>query len=686
MKKKTLSLLIALCLVIGLAPVAQGASGLWSDQQGNCVSWTYSDGVLTLTGEGEMPRVEADGAMPWGDLPVTELVVSGITNVSDYVFRYHEKLEKVTLGDTVQWIGCEAFLECSALKEVRLPEGLIYIDALAFRDCASLTAVEFPGSLMEIGYEAFYGCDLREVFLPENVWFFEYGMAFGGNENLVRFVVDENNTDLESDSQGVLYNKGMTVLLDVPGGFVGEYTMPATVRDLDEGILFHDCAGLEAIHVEAGNGRYYSVDGVLYGAHYEYVYDKDLGRYVPGEKVDDELVCYPPAKKDGSLTIARDVTLLDACAFRNCRYLTEVTIPDTCLASEYAFYPGALGRCFAGCTALKAVWFAGEHPVYASDEEGVVFNRMEFYEDDAGMRLGAGEALLLLPAGRTGYYAVPEGVRYLAQRSIWHSRLCAIRFPGSLEAYENEAVDYGDLEWILFTGERPREAAFGIEGGSWKNLSATVYYPGWLESWQEPGLDPRAEGLAYVAYAQGQEPVWAEPFTDVPAGSFFWEPVQWAVKNGITNGLTATAFGPTAQCNRAQVVTFLWRAAGSPDPQRIAHDFVDVPGGSFYEKAVLWALEHGITTGADATHFDPNGACNRAQAVTFLYRAFGSPAVAVEGVPFADVPAGSWYEAPVAWAVESGITNGLSAAEFGPDSTCNRAQVVTFLYRTYAEK
>ena len=689
MKIKALSLLITLCMVIGLVPAVRGTegSGQWSDRWGHSLDWSYCDGVLTITGSGEMPWAEADAVMPWGDLPVTELVVAGgVTNVSDYAFRSGATLERVTLGDSVEWIGYEAFRGCSALEEVRLPEGLVYIDALAFRDCASLTAVVFPESLMEIGYESFYGCDLREVFLPEKLWFVEYGMAFGGNENLTRFVVDEANTDLESDSQGALYHEGMAVLLDVPGGFAGAYTMPATIRDFDEGYLFHDCAGLEAIHVEDGNARYYSIDGVLYGAHYDYVYDAEQGRYVTGEKIADELICYPPAKRDDSFTIAGGTTDMDAQAFRNCRYLTEVTIPVTCLADEYQFYPGALGSRFTGCTALEAVWFDGEHPVYASDDEGVVFNRMEFYEDDAGMRLGAGEALLLLPAGRTGYYAVPEGVRYLAQRSIWHSRLSAIRFPASLEAYGDEAVDHGAVEWMLFAGEFPREAAFRNENRSWNDLAATVYYPGWLESWQGCRLNEDHDDLTYVAYEQGREPVWVpeNPFTDVPAGAFYEAPVVWAVKNGITNGLTATAFGPTAQCNRAQVVTFLWRAAGCPEPRSTTHNFVDVQTGSFYERAVLWALENGITTGADATHFNPNGACNRAQVVTFLYRAFGSPAVAVGGLPFTDVPAGSWYEAPVAWAVANNITNGLTATEFGPNSVCNRAQVVTFLYRAYA--
>ena len=172
-------------------------------------------------------------------------------------------------------------------------------------------------------------------------------------------------------------------------------------------------------------------------------------------------------------------------------------------------------------------------------------------------------------------------------------------------------------------------------------------------------------------------------FNDIKASDFFYDPVLWAVENGITNGLTATTFGPTASCNRAQVVTFLWRAAGSPAPATAEHSFVDVEAGSFYEQAVLWALEKGITTGTDATHFSPNTPCNRATVVTFLYRAFENPAVQGAANPFSDVPADTWYTAPVLWALENEITNGMGDGTFGINTPCNRAQIVTFLHRAY---
>ena len=177
-----------------------------------------------------------------------------------------------------------------------------------------------------------------------------------------------------------------------------------------------------------------------------------------------------------------------------------------------------------------------------------------------------------------------------------------------------------------------------------------------------------------------------DPFTDVPEGSFYEEPILWALENGITTGTSATTFNPGGVCQRAAVVTFLWRAAGMPDSISDNNPFVDVRTSDFFYEAVLWAVEKGITNGSDETHFNPYGVCDRAQVVTFLYRAKGSPASTDADLPFNDVPAGAWFAAPVAWAVESGITNGLSASKFGPNVDCNRAQVVTFLYRAYFVK
>ena len=171
------------------------------------------------------------------------------------------------------------------------------------------------------------------------------------------------------------------------------------------------------------------------------------------------------------------------------------------------------------------------------------------------------------------------------------------------------------------------------------------------------------------------------PFLDVNETQFYHESVLWAVENGITNGVDAEHFGPMGVCNRAQVVTFLWRAAGSPAPQSTENPFNDVAEGSFYENAVLWAVEKGITNGLTADTFGPNTVCNRAQVVTFLHRANGSPEPERADSPFTDVAEGSFYEKAVLWALEHNVTTGASDTTFNPNGQCLRAQVVPFLYR-----
>jgi len=174
------------------------------------------------------------------------------------------------------------------------------------------------------------------------------------------------------------------------------------------------------------------------------------------------------------------------------------------------------------------------------------------------------------------------------------------------------------------------------------------------------------------------------PFTDVPVGEFYFDPVEWAVEKGITTGASETTFNPGDNCLRGHVVTFLWRAAGSPEPTSNENPFTDVKETDFFYKAVLWAVENEITNGISATEFGPYTECNRAQVVTFLWRAQGKPAVTETDHPFTDVDADQFYYQPMLWAVENGITNGLTATTFGPGAVCNRAQVVTFLYRAMA--
>ena len=170
-------------------------------------------------------------------------------------------------------------------------------------------------------------------------------------------------------------------------------------------------------------------------------------------------------------------------------------------------------------------------------------------------------------------------------------------------------------------------------------------------------------------------------FYDVPNNAYFYEAVKWAVENGITTGVGNDLFAPEQPCTRAQIVTFLWRAAGSPEPKGAASGMTDVVSGSYYEKAVAWAIENGITTGTTTSTFSPDATCTRAQAVTFLARALSAKASGK--AEFSDVPADSYFADAVAWAAANGVTEGIGGGLFGSDNDCTRGQIVTFLYRAY---
>ncbi len=214
----------------------------------------------------------------------------------------------------------------------------------------------------------------------------------------------------------------------------------------------------------------------------------------------------------------------------------------------------------------------------------------------------------------------------------------------------------------------------------------------------KPVTDPavpatvKATGLTEGSHCETCETVLVEQqvvpkldfFDDVESDSLYFDAIAWAVEQGITTGTTKTTFSPDKTCTRAQIVTFLWRANGCPEPTTDNNPFTDVKQGDYY-KAILWAVEKGITTGVTDTTFLPSGACTRAQIVTFLWRACGSPEPTSGSNPFKDVPASEYYCKAVLWAVENDITKGTGNAKFSPNVKCTRAQAVTFLFREYGE-
>jgi hypothetical protein len=178
------------------------------------------------------------------------------------------------------------------------------------------------------------------------------------------------------------------------------------------------------------------------------------------------------------------------------------------------------------------------------------------------------------------------------------------------------------------------------------------------------------------------------PFEDVGLFDYYYEPVMWAISHDpiITSGADTTHFGPKKECTREQIMTFLWNACDAPEPLTTENPFTDVKPTKYYYKAVLWAVENGICTGTTPTTFGVGKSCTRAQAMTFLWNSYGSPEPESSSCPFADVKPGKYYYKAILWALENGVTSGASATAFGVNKICTRAQIITFLYNVYGPK
>ena len=726
MKKRFFVLLLTLCLVFALAPAAMAAAT--EGHAGADITWAYDDTTktLTFTGTGEMYSFTSNSSPDWAVYErkaTTVIVGEGITSLRQRAFWDFTVLTDVTLPSTLKKIGTRAFSGCTALEAIALPEGLesipehcfsscrnlkvvnipstvTEIGMYAFRDCHGLTAVNIPGTVREIGTYAFNGCTgLTELTLNEGLEHIA-NCVFSGTA-IESVVLPDSLTTMSYEAfadcrqlKEVTFGTGLTgipmrafqssaietlVLPDVitgigSGAFSGcksltSVDLPVTLRRLD-GSAFAGCDKLESIELPAaleefGNGVF---------------------------------------ARSG----LRSVTLPGGCirvgdnAFQDCKQLTEVNLHDS------VRYMGV--DVFAGCTALKTVTLPrsidyvtnGLFRESGLTELEIPYGVREIHPLAFAECAGLGK-LLIPPTvdsiGIDAFYGCPDlnihcyadtyAHRYAVSKNI---PFTLIEGDGSEPVYRVNLVKNTGGTVAVKTESHPyRYVEMSIQPDEGYDLNQIGYYCHTEEPYVDIYLRANEDGTFSFLMPECDVTIYVwffteeVPFTDVPVDAFYHDPVLWAVNMGITSGLSATEFGPNAPCNRAQVVTFLWRAAGSPKPSSDVNPFTDVAKGSFYEQAVLWAVENGITNGLTETTFGPDATCNRAQVVTFLHRAAGGHDPEMMVNPFTDVEVGSFYEKAVIWAVERGITTGLTETTFGPDATCNRAQVVTFLYRAFAK-
>lgn len=666
------------------------------------LSWSLSrSGALTISGSGKMPDFSSvANAAPWDkqkDKIQSAVIESGMQNISGGAFSGCTALEKVSISDTVAQIDLNAFDGCTALAEFEVaadnkafssdggvlfsadkkllrcpvgkaadctvPSGTVAIAGGAFKDCSKLERLVIPDSVTAIGKSAFENCAaLKRITLPKSITKLE-ALTFSGCASLAEITLPDGLKALgEKVFSGCAALKSVKIPAEVTviptEAFSGcssleSITIPKNVSHINER-AFDGCTALKKVDYlgsdtdwsqvtkETGNNVLDNAEKSFTRTDHEHKYTDTVIPPTCTERGCTVHLCACGDKREDSYTpplghsykggICVRCGILDPNGDTQHKhdFIPSVTKP-TCLTEGFTTYACSCGEC------------------YTKDYVSAVGHKTQLQNAKAAGCM-------------TGGYTGDEVCTFCGKVFKQGSVIFALGHdpqPARVKAPTcNESGYTGDL--------------ICMRCGDMTQIGNTVAAAG----------HKFFGGVCSVCGAKGAEAV--PEFADVKPGAFYFDAVQWAVKNGITNGTGKNTFSPNSVCSRYQIVMFLWRAAGQPEA-KAAVSFADVKPGDIFYEAVQWAVERGITKGTSSTSFSPFAPCTRGQIVTFLYRSAGSPTIS-GACDFSDVSAGSFCHDAVIWASSEGITKGTSAGRFSPNEGCTRAQVVTFLYRASGGK
>ena len=756
MKKRVLSLLLVLLMVVSLVPISALA-----DRSNTDVAYAVERGNIYFD-KAKGTITDCDGSVTKASIPA-EIDGVAVTSIGEDAFLSCTSLTGVTIPNSVTRIGDRAFRNCTSLASIDIPNSVTDIGNFAFSGCTSLASIDIPNSVTSIGNYAFQGCtSLASIDLPNSVTS-TGDYAFQGCTSLASIDLPNSVTSI---GDGAFYGCTSLASIDLPNSvtIIYDYAFQGCTS-----LTNVDLKSCSYIREKAFQGCT-SLKNVTFSANLSSIGDFSFEGCTSLETIN-----------------VNKVSSIGNSAFSGCTALTTVYLPT----SVKTIGNGA----FRYCTSLADVYYAGDaaqwnaikiepynEPLtgatihyggtahthsytaavtaptcteqgyttytcscgdsYKSDYKDALGHD---YKNGACTRCGAKDpgvtpphthdykAVVTKPTcTQAGYttYTCSCGSSYKTDytAALGHDykngtcTRCGAKDPGVTPPHTHDyksvvtkptCTERGYTEHVCSCGSSYKTDYTAALGHDYKNglctrcgakdpsahthdYKATVTKPTCTErgyttytcsvcgdSYKGSYVDPLGHDYKNGTCTRcGVKDPNYKPqadFTDVAAGSYCYDAVQWAVANGITNGTDATHFSPNAGCTRGQVVTFLWRAAGEPTVGGNV-GFVDVAPGSYCYEAVKWAVANGITKGTDATHFSPNETCTRGQVVTFLYRAEGEPAVG-GNVGFVDVAAGSYCYNAVQWAVANGITKGTDTTHFSPSATCTRGQVVTFLYR-----
>ena len=698
MKKRILSLLLALVMVLVLvptialaedAPTMSGTCGASGNE--NNVKWELTDVdgdgnyTLTISGTGAMADYTGWQSQPWKGYAnqITRFVVEdGVTNISKFATNGETKIEEYIIGKDVAEIGtfgvsadsAKEFVVDSANTSFKVADGAILT-------ADGTTLVAYPGGRASV----------EEYAIPSTVTTI-FGGAFNGAD-MQRLLVPNSVKSIPNWSfQGCSAAYVEINMENVPG-----YAFTNFLSALKE-LRFRE----DVKTIDRHAFGFISKDGSL-------------------EKVKFDSSELPTVKGYGQIFINQNkLTTVDLSACSSFNGLYENAFQGTdavCIGFYFNTAENAAALKEKDKNYTKNQWtnekIFADNAVFAVLNGGMIPSWEGWYKDKfelvTPIRDGykfegwyesedfSGSAVTDASVGKTYYakwtedkddsiYGQSKNVD-LGTIAEGGSTSATVGFTGSKKLVDHES-DHNyftaDISGMTVTitpvdGLKPGTYTDTLyvhtETGAVHFITVTLTV---TPKPEEPQQEADAALSGVLAAITG-----TNPFSDVPGGAYYNAAIRWAVKNGIASGTDAKHFSPDAACTRAQAVTFLWCAAGSPAPTLAENPFTDVKPSDYCYDAVLWAVETGIAKGTSAATFSPDAACTRGQIVTFLYRAAGSPA-GYANSGYTDVPETSYCAAPVAWAVALRITSGTGTLTFSPDDLCTRAQIVTFLYRANA--
>ena len=594
------------------------------------VSWRLDENgtdtyTLTLSGSGKMADYLAGSVRPWNSYAskITKLIVEdGVSSVGSRTCYNFKVLTDISLADTVTDIGEFSFSGCSALVSVDL-SNVTSIRANALRDDPALSDIQLSHDLKVIDYQAFRdsGADNSSISIPASVTEIGFG-AFDG----AKFTNVLNLPNVKKVGAFAFSNsKFAAVVLTNAELEIVSGKVDTSGNEYDDSVF----SGNEAVF-------YTSVPSVM-----------------------DKLYCDDRKNNIGIIACTNGGSFASDAGFHG--FTLAVPQKDGCVFAGW----------FSDPDLTKTEGLSEENGTYTgTPTTDIHADGRRYYakwEPSADSILGKTDGeQMAVDFGTVFYGDTPSAtVTFTGSNALKEIKSYGGFFEAKIDGMNVVITPKADLQPGTYTDT----LYVHTENGAVHFISVTLTVTEKSADSDLPFWLPAAIG--------------SNPFSDVAGGAYYNEAVRWAVKNGVASGTDAKHFSPDAACTRGQAVTFLWRAAGCPAPALAENPFADVKPTDYCYDAVLWAVQTGVAKGTSASTFSPDAACTRGQIVTFLYRAAGSPS-GYANSGYTDVPETSYCAAPVAWAVALRVTSGTSAITFSPDALCTRAQIVTFLYRANA--